>query len=83
MIEQTSNVDSGVATPTLSEMLDGIDAALAIPEPIGMLHGAVVYLRHDKRELSWDGVSRVSVDHPYLVGTKIREAALRRMGERT
>lgn len=67
--------------PTLDEMLAGIDAALAVPDPIGELFGAVVYLHHDKRELSWTGNPGVSVDHPYLIGTPIRDAALRRLGD--
>jgi len=68
--------------PTLDELLAGIDAVLAVPEPIGELLGAVVYLHHDKRELSWAGNTGVSVDQPFLVGTPIRDSALRRLGER-
>lgn len=68
--------------PTLNEMLDAVDAIMAVPEPIGDLLGAVVYLHHDRRELSWTGNPGVSVDHPYLIGTAIRDAALRRLGER-
>lgn len=70
------------STPTLDEMLKAVDEMLAIPEPIGELHGAVVYLRHDTRELVWAGNPGCSVDHPYLIGTPIRDAALRRLGER-
>lgn len=69
--------------PTLDEMLAAVDAALSVPEPIGELLGAVVYLHHDKRELSWTGNAGCSVDHPYLIGTPIRDAALRRLGERS
>lgn len=66
---------------TLDEMLKAFDEALAAPQPIGTLMGAVVYLHPGKRELSWDGNPGVSLDHPYLTGTAIREAALRRLGE--
>lgn len=68
--------------PTLDEMLAAVDQVLAVPEPIGELLGAVVYLHHDRRELSWTGNPGVSVDHPFLIGTPIRDSALRRLGER-
>ena len=68
------------AEPTLDEMLAAVDEMLAVPDPIGSLHGAVVYLHHDTRELSWTGSpGRVSIDHPYLLGTKIRDAAVARL----
>lgn len=78
----TCTVPGAVKEPTLDDMLAAFDKIMAVPDPIGTLHGAVVYLRHDKRELSWDGMPGVSVDHPYLQGTKIREAALERLGEK-
>lgn len=74
----TCNVDQ--PQPSLDDMLAGVDAALAVPQPLGVLHGAVVYLHHDTRELSFDG-KRCSVDHPYITGTKIHDAALRALGE--
>ena len=66
--------------PTLDDMLTGIDAALAVPQPLGVLRGAVVYLHHDTREVSF-GETRCGVDHPYLAGTKIYDAARRALGE--
>ncbi len=85
MREPMSSTDPSKAPPepTLDEMLAAVDAALAVPEPIGELLGAVVYLHHDKRELSWTGNAGCSVDHPFLIGTPIRDAALRRLGERS
>lgn len=77
---QTSNRAPAGGMPTLDDMLKAFDDALAVPEPIGHLHGAVVFLHHDTRELSF-GDTRVSVDHVYLVGTSIRDEALRRLGE--
>lgn len=74
----TNNVPQ--AMPSLDDMLTGIVAALAVPRPIGTLHGAIVYLHHDTREISFDG-KRCSVDHPYLAGTKIYDAARRALGE--
>lgn len=82
MREPMSSTDPAKAPrePTLDEMLAGIDAALSIPEPIGSMCGAVVYLHHDTRELSWEGSSgRVSIDHPYLMGTTIRDSAIERL----
>jgi hypothetical protein len=61
-------------------MLAEFDKALAVPQPIGMLCGAVVYLHHDTRELSF-GDTRCSVSHPFIAGTKIYDAALRALGE--
>ena len=81
MSHMTSNVERpDQAPPTLDEMLAGIDAALAVPQPIGTLHGAVVYLHHDTRELSFGG-TRCSVNHPYIAGTKLYDAALRALGD--
>jgi len=84
MREPMTNTDPSKIPPkpTLDDMLAAVDKALAVPEPIGELLGAVVYLHHDTRELSWTGNPRCSVDHPYLIGTPIRDAALRRLGER-
>lgn len=65
--------------PSLDELAT-VDELLAVPEPIGHLYGALVYLHHDTRELSI-GSARVAVDHPYIVGTKIHDAALRRLGD--
>jgi hypothetical protein len=77
---ETSNIDDGKPPPTLDDMLAGVEAALRVPRPIGELHGAVVYLNHWERTLSFGDVS-CSVDHPYLAGTKIRAAALAALGE--
>lgn len=74
----TSNVPQPM--PSLDDMLAGIDAALAVPQPIGTLYGSVVYLHHDTREISLDG-KRCSVEHPYIAGTKIYDAARRALGE--
>lgn len=54
MTEHTTCTDPDEAqpVPTLDDMLLAFDKALAVPEPIGELLGAVVYLHHDKRELS-------------------------------
>jgi hypothetical protein len=73
---------NNVPTPQLSldDMLAGVDAALAVPQPIGGLYGQVVYLHHDTRELSF-GQTRCSVDHPFIAGTKIYDAARRALGE--
>ena len=79
----STDPDKVPPVPTLDDMLATFDKVLAVPEPIGELLGAVVYLHHDKRELSWTGNPGVSVDHPYLIGTPIRDAALRRLGERS
>lgn len=78
----TANQMPDGAEPTLDDMLAGLDAALAVPEPIGQLYGHIVYLHHDSRELSWGGADgvRCSVDNPYLAGTAIRDAALNRLG---
>lgn len=77
---QTSNRAADAGKLSLDGMLKAFDEAIAVPEPIGELHGSVVYLHHDTRELSF-GDTRVSVDHVYLVGTSIRDEALRRLGE--
>jgi len=63
------------------EMLAAFDELLAMPDPIGVLYGQTVYLHHDTRELSF-GDTRVDVDHVYLVGTAVRDEALRRLGEK-
>lgn len=78
---ETSNLDDGKPAPTLDDMLAGVEAALRVPQPIGELHGAVVYLNHWERTLSFAGIS-CSVDNPNLEGTKIRAAALAAMGEK-
>lgn len=74
----TCNVDKPM--PTLDELLSSVDAALAIPQPIGTLCGAIVYLHLDTRELSFDG-KRCALDHPYIVGTKIYDAARQALGD--
>lgn len=66
--------------PTLDEMLAGVEAALRAPDPIGTLHGEVVYLNHLGRTLSFGGMT-VALDHPYLTGTAIRDVAMKRLGE--
>lgn len=76
--EMTANVAQ--PEPTLDQMLAAVDAALAVPQPIGTLFGEIVYLHHDTRELSW-GDNRCSVSHPFIAGTKIYDTALRALGE--
>lgn len=53
--------------PTLDEMLAGVEAALSVLRPIGILQGEVVYLNQWDRALSFGGMT-VSLDHPYLAG---------------
>lgn len=77
---ETSNTDDGNPPPTLDDMLAGVEAALRVPQPIGDLHGEIVYLNHWDRTLSFDSVT-CSVDNPYLKGTKIHRAALAALGE--
>lgn len=77
----TTSTVGPVTEMTLDEMLAAFDEALAAPDPIGVLHGHTVYLHHDTREISF-GEIRVDLDHVYLVGTAIRDAALRRLGEK-
>lgn len=69
-----------IPEPTLDQILDAVDAVLAVPQPIGTLLGVPVYLHHDTREISW-GENRCSVSHPFLAGTKIYDTALRALGE--
>lgn len=80
MSATTSNVRTG-KDMSLEDMLAAFDEALAVPDPIGTLYGQTVYLHHDTRELSF-GETRVDVDHVYLVGTAVRDEALRRLGEK-
>ena len=78
----TSNITSGTQYLTLDEMLAGVERAFRTPRPIGTLHGETVWLNQWDRTLTIDGVAvSVPVDHPYLIGTKIRTAALAMMGE--
>src|SRR5690606_33475557 len=65
--------------PTLAELLAGAEAALRTPVPIGTLYGQIVYLNPWDRTLTFSGQT-CSVDHPYLIGTKIHAAALEFMG---
>lgn len=80
MSATTSTVEP-VKEMTLDELLAALDELLAMPDPIGVLYGQTVYLHHDTRELSF-GDTRVDVDHVYLVGTAVRDEALRRLGEK-
>lgn len=81
MDEMTSNVPSNKPEPTLDEMLDAAEQALRTPLPIGSMYGEVVTLNMWDRTLSWGKVT-CSVDHPFLDGTKIRDAALQAMGDK-
>lgn len=74
----TSNVPQPM--PSLDDMLASAEMALKEPVPIGDLFGAVVYLNMWDRTVRFADKS-VSVDHPLLAGTAIRDAALRAMGE--
>lgn len=64
----------------IDRLLAGIEQALRVPAPIGTLDGHVVYLNMWERTLAV-GELTCSLDHPYLVDTEIRAAALRYMGE--
>jgi hypothetical protein len=77
----TSTVPSDKPEPTLDEMLAGVEQAFRIPMPIGTLHGEVVMLNRWERTLSIGNI-HCSVDHPYLKGTKIQDAALEALGEK-
>lgn len=77
---QTQNVPSNTPAPTLDEMLAGVESAMRVPYPLGVLMGQVVYLNMWDRTLKFGDVT-CSVDHWTLEGTKIRAAALEAMGE--
>lgn len=77
---ETTNQVAGGPTPTLDELLASVEEALKVPQPIGMLFDKVVYLNHWERSISF-GTLTVSVDHAYLKGTRIQEAAMKALGE--
>lgn len=78
---QTNNAPDGKPVPTLDELLDGIETAMRVPQPLGELMGQIVYLNMWDRTLTF-GETTCSVDHPYLEGTKIKAAALEALGDK-
>jgi hypothetical protein len=82
MGEMTSNLPSDKQEPTLDEMLEAAESLMRCPVPIGHLYGKIIHLNAWDRTLSIGDSAACSVDHPYLVGTKIRDAALRYLGEK-
>lgn len=80
MEAMTANLPSDKPEPTIDELLASAKEALCILQPIGTLYEQVVYLHHWDRTLTFAGQT-VSVDHPFLAGTKIHTAALLALGE--
>lgn len=82
----TSNVPSDEPQPTGAQILEmvakTVEDAWQWQLCIGHMRGVPVYLNRARRELTMGDVT-FSVDHPYLVGTKMHASALRVLAKET
>lgn len=73
---QTNNISTVTLKLDADDVLKAIDDAMNIPVPIGSLLGEVVYLSRKDKTIKI-GEAVFDIDHTYLMGTAIRDAAIK------